>query len=271
MVDRDRGINSLTRKGSDYMYCSECGHENESAANFCSMCATPIISLVNNESESILPGQNLDESSKNKLDQNKILNMLDWAYDKAVNGFPGLDSAEELAEDYLKEKGTLIEKVNRLIRWQNTKCATSGFITNLGGIITLPVAIPANISSVVYVQIRMIAAIAYIGGYDVKNDRVKSLVYTCLLGNSAKDIFKECGIKVGNKFAQQAIKNMSGQLIIKINQKVGFRLLTKFGEKGLINIGKCIPVVGGLIGATLDGFATNTIGDVARETFISIG
>ena len=51
-----------------------------------------------------------------------------------------------------------------LIRWQNAKCATSGFIAGLGGSITLPVSIPANISSVLYIQIRMIAAIAYMGG-----------------------------------------------------------------------------------------------------------
>jgi uncharacterized protein (DUF697 family) len=50
---------------------------------------------------------------------------------------------------------------------------------------------------------------------------------------------------------------------------VGFRLLTKFGERGVINIGKGIPIVGGIIGATIDVVSTNIIGNVARNIFIS--
>lgn len=207
--------------------------------------------------------------SEEKLSQSMIMNTLDWAYEKAVNGVPGLDSAQELAEDYLKGNDPLVDKVNSLIRWQNTKCATSGFISGLGGIITLPVAVPANITSVMYVQVRMIAAIAYMGGYDIRDDKVKSLVYVCLLGNAGKDILKELGIKIGNKITQTMIQKISAQVITKINQTVGFRLLTKFGEKGLINLGKAIPLVGAVIGATLDLAATDVIGNVARDTFIS--
>lgn len=193
---------------------------------------------------------------------------LDWAYEKAVNGVPGLDSASELAESYMSKGGSLLEQSNSLIRWQNTKAGTSGFLTGLGGIITMPVTIPANITSVLYVQIRMIAAIAYIGGHDLNDDRVKSLVYACLAGNAAKDILKDIGIVVGTKLTTNAIKNISGKTIIAINQKVGFRLLTKFGEKGAINLGKAIPLVGGIIGATFDSIGTNVVGNIARDTFI---
>lgn len=204
-----------------------------------------------------------------ELSESKIMQVLDWAYDKAVNGVTGLDSAKELADDYMKEGNSKIDQVNSLIRWQNTKAGTSGFLTGLGGIITLPVAIPANIASVMYVQIRMIAAIAHIGGHDLKNDSVKALVYACLTGNAAKDILKDIGIVVGRKITESAIKNISGKTITAINQKVGFRLLTKFGEKGVINLGKAVPLVGGIIGGTIDTVATNTIGNIARDTFIT--
>ena len=93
-----------------------------------------------------------------------LLRILDWAYDKATDGLPGFGSANDLAEDYLMRDGTLSENVNALIRWQNTKAGTSGFLTGLGGLITLPVTVPANISVVLLVQVRMIAAIAIIGG-----------------------------------------------------------------------------------------------------------
>lgn len=205
----------------------------------------------------------------NNLTESKIMDVLNWSYDKAVQGVAGLDSAYDLADDYLKQEGSLHAQVNSLIRWQNTKAGTSGFLTGLGGIITLPVAIPANVASVMYVQIRMIAAIAHMGGYNLNDDRVKSLVFLCLTGNAAKDILKDVGIVVGKKLAENAIKNISGKTIIAINKKVGFRLLTKFGEKGVINLGKAIPLLGGVVGATFDSVSTNTVGNIARDTFIN--
>lgn len=204
-----------------------------------------------------------------KLSEGKIMQALNWAYDKALDGsIPGIDSAYEMAENYLKGEGDLTEKVNSLIRWQNTKSVTTGFVSGLGGIITMPVAIPASIATVIYVQIRMITAIAIMGGYDVKDDRVKALVYTCLAGNAAKDILKGTGIVIGSKMSTQLIKSISKETIFAINKLVGFRLLTKFGEKGAINLGKMIPLVGGVIGGAFDGISTNVVGNVARKTFV---
>jgi len=205
----------------------------------------------------------------NELTESKIMQALDWAYDKSINGISGLDSATELAESYMNQNGSLEDRVDSLIRWQNTKAGTSGFLTGLGGLITMPITIPANISSVMFVQIRMIAAIAHMAGHNLNDDRVKSLVFTCLTGNAAKDILKDIGITMGRKFTENAIKNISGKTIIEINKRVGFRLLTKFGEKGIINLGKAIPLVGGIVGATFDSVATNTIGNIAKETFVT--
>ena len=206
--------------------------------------------------------------AKNKLSEGVIMKTLDYAYDKAVNGVPGLDSAQEMAENYIAKGGNRTEMANSLIRWQNTKAGTSGFLTGLPGVIAMPITIPVNIASVLYVQVRMIAAIACLGGHDIKDDKVKSLVYLCMAGNGAKDIIKDIGIVVGKKIATQTVKNISGKTISVINQKVGFRLLTKFGEKGAMNIGKAIPLLGGIIGGTFDVVATNTIGNIARNTFI---
>lgn len=203
-----------------------------------------------------------------ELTESKIMQALDWAYEKAVDGLPGLDSASELAKDYLATDDDLVDQVNSLIRWQNTKAGTSGFLTGLGGFVVMPVTIPANITSVMYVQVRMIAAIAHMGGHNLHDDRVKTLVYACLTGNAGKDILKDMGIVVGTKLTTNAIKNISGKTITAINQKVGFRLLTKFGEKGVINLGKAVPLVGGIIGGTVDSIATNTIGNIARDTFV---
>lgn len=207
-----------------------------------------------------------------KLDATTVGKALDLAYDKAVDGVPGvpgMESAEGLAKDYLNDSGSLEDQVNTLIRYQVLKATTSGFVTGLGGILTLPVAIPANLASITYLQLQMVAAIAYMGGHDVRSDRVKTICYTCLCGNGATDILKGAGITIGKKLTERAIKGLSFEVIKKINQKVGFRLITKFGQTGAVNLGKVVPLVGGVVGGTFDGSTTYTIGRVARSVFIT--
>ena|SRR5665648_286129 len=106
------------------------------------------------------------------------------------------------------------------------------------------------------------------GGYNLRDDRVKTFVYVCLAGNGAKDILKEVGVNLGAKITTQAIKQISIEVITKINQTVGFRLITKFGQTGIVNLGKMVPVVGGLIIGIMDSASTDIIGNVARNTFI---
>ncbi len=204
---------------------------------------------------------------KNKLTESKLMQVLDWSYEKAVNGLPGMETAEELAKKYINKSSSIDDAIDQFINWQQAKCATSGFITGLGGIITLPVAVPTNISSVIYIQTRMIATIASMRGYDLKDDQVRTLVYVSLTGQSAADILKQSGIKIGTSVAKSLVKKIPGEVIKNINQKVGFRLLTKFGEKGVINLGKCIPLVGGVIGGTVDAIGTRTIGKTAKKVF----
>jgi uncharacterized protein (DUF697 family) len=79
---------------------------------------------------------------------------------------------------------------------------------------------------------------------------------------------KQVGIKLGVKLSQQAVKKIPFEIIKQINQKVGFRLLTKFGETGIINIGKAVPIAGGVISATIDAFSTHSIGKVSKKLFI---
>jgi len=207
--------------------------------------------------------------SKGNLNQEVIMKTLDYTYDKVLTGLPGIESAKDFASKYMNNDKDIISNCNSLINWQVTKAGTSGFISGLGGWFTLPVAIPANVASVWFIQLRMIAAIAVMGGHDIKDDKIKSLSYACLLGNGIKDIIKDLGIVVGNKLSINLVKSISGKTITAINQKVGFRLLTKFGEKGVVNLGKVIPVVGGVIGATIDSLSTQKVGKIAMHVFIS--
>lgn len=204
-----------------------------------------------------------------KLTQEDILILLDKLYDNSIQGLPKVSPpVSQLAEDYLSKASDTKSAAKSFINYQIAKCTTSGFITGLGGLITLPVAIPANISSVLYVQMRMIACLAYMGGYDTTSDQVQTLVYACLAGISVDQVVKQVGVKVGVKMANAMVKKIPGSVLTKINQRVGFRLLTKFGTKGVINIGKAIPLVGGVISGGFDFVETKIIAERAYRMFI---
>jgi uncharacterized protein (DUF697 family) len=115
----------------------------------------------------------------------------------------------------------------------------------------------------------MVSAIAHMGGYDLKSDQVKSMVYLCLVGTASIDILKDVGIKVGTKFTNNLIKNMSMETIKSINKKVGFLLVTKAGSTGVVNLTKMVPLLGGVVGGTFDSITTNAIGNIAKKTFLS--
>lgn len=185
-----------------------------------------------------------------------IAKTLDWAYSKAVSGFTGVDSAYDLGNSYLAQKGSLEDQVDSLIKWQVAKAATSGFVTGLGGVMIMPLTVPANIASVIYVQIRMIAAIAYMGGHDIREDRVKSLIYICMVGNGAKELLKDMSVKAGERLAA------------KIAEKVSTNIASKTGQKSVTSLGKAVPVLGGVVGGSYDGITTRVVGKVAKKIFI---
>lgn len=204
------------------------------------------------------------------ISSEKIQELIEWAYDKAINGLPGTGTAIELAQDYINNSNAPKDNINSLIRWQNTKAGSAGFLTGLGGVVTMPVAIPANIASTLYVQIRMIAAIAHIAGHDVKHDKVQALIMLCLLGNSMNEVAKDFGISFSTKLATVYIKkNITGAMLTKINQAVGFRLVTKAGSTGLINLTKAVPFLGGVVGGSFDAITTNLVGNQARNIFLA--
>ncbi|MBP3903312.1 EcsC family protein [Turicibacter sp.] len=204
----------------------------------------------------------------NKITEDKMLQVLDTCYEKAIQGLPGFETAQELGDKYLEKYQDVEKAIDKFIALQEAKCMTSGFITGLGGVLTLPVAIPANVASVLYVQIRMIAAIAHMRGYDVLDDQVKTFIYVALTGNSAGEILKQSGIQIGVKMGTSLVKKIPGKVLTKINQKVGFRLLTKMGKTGAINLIKLVPITGGIVGGGFDLISTATIAKTAKKIFV---
>lgn len=205
--------------------------------------------------------------------ENKALQLINWLTEKAIEGAPPLSSAEDLAQEYLIDQSYPDdeERIESLINWETTKNFTTGFITGLGGILTLPVAIPAGFGASWIVQARMSAAIAKIAGHNLQSDRVRTFVVACLVGDALKDIAKGAGIQIGKGLTKSLINQIPGKVLIEINKKVGFRLITKAGQRGAVNLIKGVPFVGGIVGGAFDAGACQVVGKNAKKLFSQKG
>jgi uncharacterized protein (DUF697 family) len=205
---------------------------------------------------------------ENQIENNKGLQILETLYSKCLDGIPKVSKpVSELADDYIKKYGRTDKAIDKLVKNQLSKNSLNGFVTSFGGFITMPVTLPANVTSVMYVQMRMIAAIALIRGYDLRDDEVQTFVYSCLIGHAVADTFKNAGVQVGNKFALNAVNKIPGKVLTRINQKIGFRFITKAGTKGTVNLIKVVPVVGAGVGASIDFSTTWAIAKRAKKVF----
>lgn len=209
-------------------------------------------------------------SGKNvEPNDSKVLHLVRRILDQAIEGLPPLSSASDLAKEYEIDASyeDANDRVDALIRWEAAKNFTSGFLTGLGGVITLPIAIPSALGASWIIQARLCGAIAAIYGHGLREDRVRTLVLLALAGDSAKEVLKEAGIVVGKRATVAAINQVSGKTLTRINQRVGFRLLTKAGEKGVINFTKMVPLLSGVIGGSFDATMCVGVGKTAKKIF----
>ena len=89
-----------------------------------------------------------------------------------------------------------------------------------------------------------------------------------MAGVSVNAVLKQAGVKFGMKFAQGMVNKIPGKALFKINQKVGFRFITKAGTKWIVNLGKAIPAIGAVIGGGLDFAETKIIANRAYKWFV---
>ena len=194
--------------------------------------------------------------------------LVNWILDHALNGTWPLPSASRLADDYRSRSyANDAERVRALIRWAVTKNATTGFATGLGGVLTLPVTIPGALAASLAIQAPMVGAIAEIHGRDSKDDQVRTAILLCMIGTAMEEVVKKAEVKLIEKVALRGLQNVPGEALFRINRLVGIRLLTKFGEKGVVNLGKLVPLVGGIVGGTFDGATCYMVGRAAEKVF----
>ncbi|MEX1907203.1 EcsC family protein [Janibacter sp. Y6] len=190
----------------------------------------------------------------------KVLNV-------GVDGLGPLDGARKIADDHLAQHGDVELAIDRLIRTHQRIVGASGFATGVGGLVTLPVTIPTDVAVLYIQQGRLAASIAHLRGYDISSEEVRAVVLLTLLGSAGAGVASKFGIELGNKMALGALKKVPGQVFIKVNKAVGFRLVTKAGSKGLINMTKIVPIAGGFAGAGINVTSTAAVGKYAKTNF----
>ena len=210
-------------------------------------------------------GSNNSSETKPGVCQELTMSVLNKIIDSSINGVGPFESAYVLSEKYksYNYKSTK-EMCKSMIKWETLKAFNSGFLCNLGGLITLPITIPTNITANMLLQTRLAAAIAVSYGLDVRDERIRQIILFSLLGNSAQSVVKDFAIQVGVKsFKNIFASNIPYASFIKISEKIGLKILAAFNQQGFKLFTKAIPIVGGVIGGSLDGIKSVAVGNAA--------
>ncbi|KEF41061.1 MAG: hypothetical protein ER33_13675 [Cyanobium sp. CACIAM 14] len=178
-----------------------------------------------------------------------------------------LRSAVEVAEDYrsrIAEVG-LERAIHELIEDQARWNGGTGFLTGLGGFTLLPFQLPVAVTATWVIQTRLVAAIAALYGLDLEHEAVRTQILLTLIGEEAGEVLKQIGVKASQQFAQAHLRRLPAGALAAINRAVGFRLVSRFGDAGVVRLQRVIPLLGGLVGGGMDYAMTRRLGAFAAR------
>jgi uncharacterized protein (DUF697 family) len=192
------------------------------------------------------------------------------ALNRAIDGVGPLPPAAAAAEKQLKEQRGHVERaVHEVIENHVRLAGAQGFITNVGGLVTAAVAIPANIVGLTVLQCRMIAGIAHLRGHDLDDPRVRNAILMTLLGEDAvTELVKKKKLPAPPMALATAPAhdvNLDGVIAAVVASDLIARVA---GKRLATTVGRRIPVVGGAVGAGADGYFTWRIGRYADRELL---
>lgn len=202
-----------------------------------------------------------DEMLAEKHNPRSIQAMMGWLYDKAVSGIAGIESAETLAERYLADaKGDVTKAAHAMIRWESVKAGSTGFLSGVGGVVAIPVTLPLNITSVLFLQTRLVAAIACLGKRNLADERIRALAGLCLCGNAAKALLQEVALQAMEDWTRPFTQRIVEKTLVLMAARAGMRTGGQFI--------RLVPLVGGVVSGAVDVTTTSMIGRIACTTFL---
>jgi len=211
----------------------------------------------------------LDAADDVNPDPGAIDRLVDMLVDTGLEGRGPLSSAREVASDALAKSGGDAEKaIAALARRTTVTGGIGGFVTGLGGFVTMPVSLPVNVAEFYLQAVRMVGSIATLRGYDISEPRVRTAVLLTLVGSDSDEVLKKAGMMTaGSRITSYALGGLPPAALMVVNKAVGFRLMRGVSEKVLSRFGRGIPLAGGLVGGGIDGYMMKKIADHAMKEF----
>ena len=210
----------------------------------------------------------LEAARAGKADDSAISKVVTRILDVGLDGIVPIASAKEVAANARRKENTVEGAVDRVITAHQRNGAIGGFATGLGGFVTMPIAIPANVLEFYVQATRMVGAVATLRGYDVTDKQIRTAVLLTLVGSNADEVLKKAGVATGGgRVATLATRRLPPAALLVVNKAVGFRLLRGVGSKMFSRLGRGVPVVGGLVGGGVDYMMMRKIAEQARKEF----
>jgi hypothetical protein len=189
------------------------------------------------------------------------------AFDTAVDGVGPLRGAREAAERQRERQGGDVDgAIDTLIDSHVRMAGAQGFVTNLGGVVTMAIAVPANVSGLAMLQCHLIGGIAHLRNYDLDDPRVRNAVIACILGEETVAKLVKRKQLPGTPMAIATAPYHDPSLDYRIAADVTAELITQVaGKRTVVALGRRTPVVGGAFAMVMDGFATHRAGQYAAQ------
>lgn len=187
----------------------------------------------------------------------------------AIEGSGNLPGARAVAAKHLQKHPQVDEAIDSLITSHIALASTSGFLSNVGGLVVSAITLPANLMGLAVLQGRMVAAIAHLRGYDIDDTRVRTAIMMCMMGGDEISRLTTRGRLPGPPLLVATAPIADPKLNEVVSEQVVSSLLTTHGGKTVgVMATKRIPIVGGGIGAVFDGVATRQIGRFAKNELV---
>ena len=203
---------------------------------------------------------------------NDALMTLDTCYDlvvsKKANSIYSRD-VESLAKEYLERYQTKSRAARALIRNQAEQCAaiekSNRFNYGRGTYTSLPASNEALMLRHMY----LIASIARIGGYDLSEDDVRTVVYSCLSNLNINEMLKNYAADASGEFSYQVLHRLSDSINEGIKKNISDNLSEAYRESSVPIISDLVSLVKSIIGGSIAKKQAESIGNRAYDHFIA--
>ncbi len=192
------------------------------------------------------------------------------ALTKAILGVGPLPSAADAADKQLDQNdGKLEEAIHDVIENHVRYAGAQGFLTNLGGLVTMAVTVPTNITGLALIQSRMVAGIVHLRGYDLDDPRTRLAILTSLLGEEkVLKLIKQRTLPGTPMELASAVVHDESLDAVLANEVAAELIARAAGKRLATTVGRRVPVVGGVVGASTDAYVTWKIGRYVDREFL---